>query len=145
MEESISVLSIELSKVLKISKSLLSEVCRHICNNMKVIVTTLIHYQLLCGHEFEGSLEKVKYLFEQFSVEVVDEVTFPIPYVIILVCQQVLMVFHLLFCRLCGLWVSFLQVCNQLCVVLIQVYLIGNDPHAIGYLLGELLYFLEFF
>lgn len=145
MEEFISVLSIELSKVLKISKSLLSELWRHICYNMKVIVTALIHNQFLCRHEFEWSSEEVKYLFEQLSVEVVNEVTLPIPYVIVLICQQVCMVFQLLFCLLSCLWISFFQVCKQLCVVLIQVYLIRDDPHAICYLLGELIYFLEFF
>jgi hypothetical protein len=77
-------------------------------DNVEVVVATLIHDELFLRDEPQGSLVEVKDLLKELPVEVVDEVEFPVPDVVILVGKEEVMRFDLLLCLVCCLRISFL-------------------------------------
>ncbi len=62
---------------------------------------------------------EIEDLFQKLSVEIIDEVQLPIPDIVILICKQKAVIFHLFFSLLGRLRVSFLKVLNKLIVVLV--------------------------
>lgn len=54
-------------------------------NYMKIVISTLIHHNLLSWDHFEGSLVEIEDLLEQLPIEKVDQIELPIPDVIILI------------------------------------------------------------
>ena len=48
VEKPISVLGVKLTEVFQITDSLVAQMHRSICNDMKIVVATLIHHKLFC-------------------------------------------------------------------------------------------------
>jgi hypothetical protein len=74
VEEPVSVLGVEFPEVFQTLKPLLTEVLRDKSNDMEVVISRLVHYELLRRDKLERALEEVEDLFKQFPIEVVDKV-----------------------------------------------------------------------
>ena len=72
MEEPVCVLGVEFPEVFKALKTLLTEVLRDKGNDMEVVISRLVHNELLRRDKLERALEEVEDLLKQFPIEVVD-------------------------------------------------------------------------
>jgi hypothetical protein len=72
VEEPVRVLGVKLPEVFKALKPLLTEVLRDKSNDMEVVISRLVHNQLLRRDKLERALEEVEDLLKQFPIEVVN-------------------------------------------------------------------------
>ena len=72
VEEPVRILGVEFPEVFQALKPLLTEVLRDKGNDMEVVISRLVHNELLRRDKLERALEEVEDLLKQFPIEVVD-------------------------------------------------------------------------